>query len=322
MNRGLVLPPGAFRLTLALMVIVSHISRFDVGRLAVLLFFLLSGYWTARIWSEKFGPGATLRFYASRYLRIAPLYFLALAAGAALLGQHLHVENLTLLGVASTLRDPTAVSWSLDVELQYYLLLPAILAVLVSGSVWSVISVLALSLLGWVLKGTLGLATVLMYLPAFAIGATIYAKAWKPTERTATISLAAFLVVTALVLLTPFGSKTAPQPFDHDIFDFVWMLPLVPYVARSLTMRSSKLDRAVGNVSYPLYLFHAMTITMFEQALPGYGWAKLLGAAVAVLLAVGIYRLVDRPVDRWRVRLTEGRGMDSTPLRSAAERAI
>ncbi len=51
---SVVLPPGQFRLLLAFAVVLSHISNFDVGRLAVMLFFALSGYWTARIWEEKF----------------------------------------------------------------------------------------------------------------------------------------------------------------------------------------------------------------------------------------------------------------------------
>ena len=34
------------------------------------------------------------------------------------------------------------------------------------------------------------------------------------------------------------------------------MIPLLPYVARSLTVKSSKLDRHLGNLSYPLYLVH------------------------------------------------------------------
>ena len=36
LKRSAVLPPGAFRLLLAAAVVVSHASRFDIGRLAVL----------------------------------------------------------------------------------------------------------------------------------------------------------------------------------------------------------------------------------------------------------------------------------------------
>ena len=37
--------PGVIRLILAALVMFSHMSRFQVGRIGVLLFFFLSGYW-------------------------------------------------------------------------------------------------------------------------------------------------------------------------------------------------------------------------------------------------------------------------------------
>src|SRR5687768_1766047 len=95
----LILPPGAFRLLLALMVVVSHLTRFDIGRLAVLLFFFLSGYWTAQIWAAKFAGRDWKAFYASRWLRIAPLYLIAMGVFAVVLGVTPRLENLTLLGV-------------------------------------------------------------------------------------------------------------------------------------------------------------------------------------------------------------------------------
>jgi peptidoglycan/LPS O-acetylase OafA/YrhL len=67
--------PGLFRLFLAVLVVVSHLSRFDVGRIAVLLFFFLSGFWIANIWDTKFN-GEPIRFYLARTLRIYPLYWL------------------------------------------------------------------------------------------------------------------------------------------------------------------------------------------------------------------------------------------------------
>jgi peptidoglycan/LPS O-acetylase OafA/YrhL len=131
---GFVLPPGAFRLVLALAVVASHVTPLDIGRLAVLAFFFLSGFWSSRIWAQKFGSGATLRFYAARWLRIAPLYLLVLLTWAAIRGTPLHPENFTLFGVATTDRDPLRVSWSLDIELQFYLLLPLLFGLVAEAS--------------------------------------------------------------------------------------------------------------------------------------------------------------------------------------------
>jgi len=39
--------PGAFRLILALVVFLHHTTNFNLGMSAVLVFFVLSGYWVA-----------------------------------------------------------------------------------------------------------------------------------------------------------------------------------------------------------------------------------------------------------------------------------
>jgi peptidoglycan/LPS O-acetylase OafA/YrhL len=303
---ALVVAPGAFRLILAGTVAVSHVSRFDIGRLAVLLFFYLSGYWTARIWAEKFSSNKLLRFYAARYLRIAPLFLLVTIGAALLRHQPLHLVNFTLLGVATAGTDPTGVSWSLDIELQFYLLLPLVAAVL--SSRWrnlGVVAIAALGVAGWYVEAHYQLHTVAKYLPIFALGSLTYAKAWKPSALTASLSLLGFAAMTALTAFTPFLVKAPDKPFDQDVWSFVWLLPLLPYVMRSLMVRSSPLDRHFGNLSYPFYLVHFVLIASVTERFGGSLPAKFGALSAAVLVALAIYWLVDRPVDAWRVRLTE-----------------
>jgi len=300
------LPPGAFRLTLAFAVVVSHVSAIDIGRLAVLLFFYLSGYWTARIWREKFDGKRLGRFYLSRYWRVAPLFLVATFAAAAVRHWPLHWDNFTLLGIGSTDHDPTGVSWSLDVELQFYFLLPLIIAALGAAPGWVMAASLLLAVGGWWLDVHYQITTVAKYLPAFLMGSLTCIKSWKPSARMAHISLGLFAAFTALTAATPFFSKKTPDPFDQDIWDFLWMIPLLPYVAHSLTIKSSKLDRDFGNLSYPLYLVHYATITVMMKTF-GSGLAiKAAAVSLACILAVALYLLFDRPMDRIRVRVTEG----------------
>jgi peptidoglycan/LPS O-acetylase OafA/YrhL len=306
--RSIILPPGAFRIVLAAAVVFSHLTRFDVGRLAVLVFFYLSGYWTSKIWNEKFRGEAAPRFYASRYLRIAPLYLLAVIVAAWALGLALHPENLTLLGVATTLRDPIVVAWSLDVELQFYLLLPFVVALLARATMTQgVVVALLIGIAGCLLEYRYGVVTVAKYFPAFAFGTMTHIRAWKPSARAAYVSLCAFAVVTAATFATPFIDRTSPDPFDRDIYGFFWMLPLIPYVARSLTIPSTRLDRHLGNLSYPLYLVHAPIINLAKAYVPWMMLTKIAAAALAGLVATALYVFIDRPVDRWRVRWTEGK---------------
>lgn len=299
LKRSAVLPPGAFRLVLASAVVVSHASRFDIGRLAVLLFFYLSGYWVSRIYKSEFAGRRWLMFYLGRWLRIAPLYLIVMLAAAWLRGLPLSWENFTLIGVNTTGRDPTGVSWSLDIELQFYLMVP-----LLFMTPWPRAVILpALTLLtaaGWWLHAQLGVATALMYLPVFALGAVNAETRWRPERRTALLSLAGFVLCTAAIAAVPatagFLDKTRPHPFDQDWFSMLWMLPLVPYVAASLAEKSSPFDRDVGNWSYPLYLVHYPLIALFVA----HGHTKWIGVALAPAVALALFYGLDRRFERVR----------------------
>lgn len=320
----IVSPPGLFRLVLALAVVVSHATAVDIGRLAVLLFFYLSGFWVSTIWTTKFGPERLCAFLAGRWLRVMPLYLLVMLGAAALRQLPIGPINFALLGVGSTDQDPTGVSWSLDVEMQFYLLFPLLILALhrlPDAALAAVVALLAV--VGWWLDTQYAVTTVAKYLPAFFLGVLTFTQEWRPSERGARLSLLGFLAMSAVTAATPFLSKVAPDPFDQDIWAFLWMLPLLPYVARSLRQRSSKLDRDLGNLSFPLYLVHFPLIAFTAQLGLG-GWTKYAAVAVSVVVAVALYKLFDRPVDAWRLRVTEGRatGQNQAPVSTPSSAPI
>jgi peptidoglycan/LPS O-acetylase OafA/YrhL len=124
------LGPGMLRFILAAMVVVSHLTSLNIGRPAVLLFFMLSGYWVSRLLAGW--QASVPAFYASRTLRVWPLYAVVTVLAWLL---HAHAEAvrpeslwsaLTLLGLAARAGDVIGVSWSLDIELQFYLAIPLI----------------------------------------------------------------------------------------------------------------------------------------------------------------------------------------------------
>jgi peptidoglycan/LPS O-acetylase OafA/YrhL len=314
-----VVPPGAFRLFLAFLVLVSHSSRLDIGHFAVLLFFLLSGYWVRRIYQSEFQDREWLTFYISRWLRIAPLYFIVVLFAAAVRGLSMGWENFTIFGIASTGRDPTGVSWSLDIELQFYLLAPVLFLLVRRTGLFAVVTALLCGF-GWWLQARTGIATAFMYLPMFAVGSLIAETRWHPAERPALVSLAGFVAVTGLILVIPatavFLDKNKPHPFDLDLFSMVWTLPLLPYVASSLGKRSSAFDRDVGNWSYPLYLVHYPLIAVFVA----HGHSKWIGIALAPLVALALYYGPDRFFEHWRRRFIQGAWKSPSPSTVKAER--
>ena len=153
---------GVYRFFLALAVLFAHAggswsgSSFGDGRLAVETFFMISGFYMALVWSEKYQHLKTpiKLFYISRALRIYPLYFLVLTLTGLLacylwsINPQFPVANpfkseldlsvlvwvyftqITLIGMNASifygLQDYwiVPVAWSLGLELSFYFFAP------------------------------------------------------------------------------------------------------------------------------------------------------------------------------------------------------
>lgn len=132
---------GTFRLLLALMVVVSHthrlagegfskwIGQFGIGNMAVMTFFVLSGFVIAEA-NELFYNRRTGAFLINRLLRIFPPYFVALAFSVLL---HLGVSLVRPLEFYSIIPHPELMfSWQNIVRN----ILPFVMSIVPRGSVW------------------------------------------------------------------------------------------------------------------------------------------------------------------------------------------
>jgi peptidoglycan/LPS O-acetylase OafA/YrhL len=310
--------PGFFRLALALAVVASHLTSYEIGRPAVFAFFALSGFWVMRMYDEKYrhAPNVTA-FYVARLLRIwlpFAVAYLAMMAMTSLVTGTLdsrHVLSLGILGLASGHHDLLGVSWSLDIELQFYLLVPAIWLALHCGFDPRVVAavMLPLTVLGWWLQLQHGIWTVLSYLPAFAAGIAIWYSGWRPAGRTALVSIVLFALAAAIVWLLPVTRslllKEVADPLHEDWFGMTWIALLLPFIAYNVRERSDRLDQHLGNFSYALYITHWPVIWMMKQALgPLALFEKAAAVAVVVAVAIFFYLVVDRPAERLRQLIT------------------
>jgi len=295
--RGLVLYPGAFRLFLASLVLLSHVSGLETGRLGVALFFVLSGYWISDLWDRQGGPGMVPLFLLNRVLRIWPLYMLVMIASALWFHTPLGLSNFTIFGVASNHRvNPLGVEWSLDIEAQFYALLPLLMLLNVRLLLLAIPCAIA-----WWVDYRFGVRTVFLFAPAFAAGMLIYRYRAKPLLVPPWVSLAAFGMLTGVIYAVPAlrGNlfKSQPDLLHVDVFAMLWLTPLLPYVAGSLRLKSSPLDRHVGNLAYPLYLVHFPILHALGLTSPV---EKLLASALAFGVALLLYVLVDVPIEKGR----------------------
>lgn len=102
-------------------------------------------------------------------------------------------------------------------------------------------------------------------------------------------------LILAMVVALPLSG--IPGPIQRWIVYFAIAIA-APFLFNAF--KDNKFDRAIGDLSYPLYLGHLVVIgivlTFFANA-PWALWAAIGGSlALAALLLV----LVDHPVDRWR----------------------
>ena len=98
------MPPGAFRMALAVVVILCHISALAIGSACVYLFFMLSGYWIWRMWFKEYQPleKPWRVFVTSRIWRLMPCYYAVLVLLLLCIPLHLfHMVLPTSLSAAT-----------------------------------------------------------------------------------------------------------------------------------------------------------------------------------------------------------------------------
>ncbi len=311
-------PPGFFRVFLALAVCVSHLSRLNIGGTAVFVFFMLSGYWTIRMYQEKYSrlPNPRTTFWIARFLRIWILYITCLTLAMLVFWLCLDRYDpafwygLPLLGVATHHNDILGVSWSLDLEVQFYLLIPLVAGILAGTAVKAHrIAVLALAavvtVVGWIIIGQFGLVTVLAYVLPFMAGVLIYEWDIRSGWKGAAISVAVFVGLGFVLALYPatrgFLDKTVDAPFDAQWFGLLWALLLVPFVAYNVRVKSTRFDRHLGNLSYSIYLvhfpFYVLVAALFSEPGP---LEKLIMLGLTVPLALLPYLFIDQRIERKR----------------------
>lgn len=314
------LGPGLFRVILALLVVASHLSSFDIGRPAVFAFFILSGYWVLKMYDGKYRAyGSVWIFYQSRFLRIWLPFaasFLIFFALLSVYGPEPSVRQLlglSLLGVATHGRDIVGTTWSLDIEVQFYLLVPLIWTVFHMGAkrrslVFATLlslGTVALMAVGWYVYFNTGLNTFLMYLPTFVMGAAIWHFRILFSSRAAFTSLGVFLILGGLVAAfpetRPFLISNQPRLFEGDWFAMAWVAVLFPFIAWNVRQGTGPFDMHLGNFSYSLYVVHWPLILLLRNVTDPLSITDKAGIFGLILLASTVfYVIVDRSCERFR----------------------
>lgn len=355
---------GLLRTLLALSVLNAHLSHglpiLRDGRLAVELFFLISGFYMHMVWQDKYSSLPVRNFYISRALRIYPIYFVVLVltlalAYCGLLTGHGPVQLIALRAFPlNTMGDvivlfpqlvifgsealtliyreaggdiafgyaehfakymsssPNIINyifipqgWSLSLELMFYLLVPFV----IRRIKWMV----AFFALSMILR--IGMAICdLNYAPwnfhffplelaFFLAGAMSHSIHQRlnvalrvDTKRWLKYSYCAIFF--ALVIFFPQFQAT----YGEAAYWLTYAIAIVALPILFGLTKSSKFDRNVGELSYPIYAVHYLMI--FAAAALGIASnSQFAFVLVTTLLSGVMLKVFQEWVDKFRANL-------------------
>ena len=317
---------GAFRLMLAWLVMTSHSGNYlpgwvvplALGNVGVFAFFVLSGFVIAEA-CDRFYPGAAKRFLANRLLRIYPTYWVACAIALAVYVPLHHPQleldarsamgNLLILYAEPGTFFWLSLIWAVGIELRFYFvaaLLNAALSAFRSRArlVFVLFGAGALTLYCVTVASDFSRLATFRFAPFFVLGVAAY-YAIAQSSRAAALAAGAALPF-ALHSYFVYNSPGEAPALTTALFSGALALMVAAAFAR-VSLRAMRLDKVLGDLTYPLYLVHWPMIYLVDRllpakGLPGYGAI----AALSMTAAAGVL-LIEQPIARLRDKVRRRR---------------
>lgn len=225
-------------------------------------------------------------------------------------------------------------SWTLSCELLFYLLAPALsrlgtvaLGLVLAGTIlatWWLLRLLPPDL-AEVAADFFGPAQMGFFL-AGMLGHRIHAAGWFGGPRRILAPWIGFALVGALFAAILAHGWLATLSHRLSLWG-LFALAALALPALFETSRRSRWDRAVGELSYPVYLVHLLAISFVLLAAGAQAedapfrnspWFPIGSILLSTLCAGGLVLAFDRPLDRYRQRRVEARrGRETNVARSA-----
>jgi peptidoglycan/LPS O-acetylase OafA/YrhL len=334
---------GVLRLLLALSVAAGHTASkmfgFDgVGpTYAVDFFFIISGFYMAMVLNESYVEPSPTRFYLSRVLRLAPIYYIGVVFSLAVSwnyhSQIFHAlsrggrtfylfENLFVFGqdwanlacvkmAQGGCFEPAAAlvidrsTWSLAPELCFYLIAPFIVRSIHRITVLLLVgaaSVCAVSLLQYpVPASNLWRELQLFYTTYFFLPCTmIYFALGALSYHLSKARLEHAHYIAIIVAFAVIANAPLQLPAGQAVL-FAAAVPVIFRLTADM-----KWDRFLGELSYPVYILHlptfdlVMTVARTHPKLLEFATPATIVVTMCCAAGVALLLAVERPVDRFR----------------------
>lgn len=289
------------------------------GKIGCWLFFVLSAFLlTTKFKTSGFGSSQLIHYGISRFLRIIPLYFLALIVykflGTTGISSWTNVEDALLL------KQGFSHLWTIPVEFKFYFYLPLIAFILIQAakinplfSTLFFVSFVLIEQFYWPYWLTsINSIEVNYYLTPFTTGvffAAIYEQL-KPYATSKNATLIGFVTMIVCLVSLPISKLYFFKiPLDLSLanqfiyFGLAWALFIVfTLEGKGLYGRilCTSFFRIIGKWSYSIYLFHWLVYMKYIQYWPNSILAMCIGLISAILAGGVVFYLVERPLESLR----------------------
>ena len=266
----------------------------SVGHLGVPLFFAISGFILARPFAQMhINKGSKINiknYFIRRVTRLEPPYILImtiLLLGAVYVAKTVSLSDGILSYFSSitythnffygkgTLPLLNAVAWSLEIEIQFYILMPLLANIFMirkdnKRRTVTIIFTLLFLILDFV--ESMPFISIINYLHYFLIGfllADIYVysnNSIKTIKYPAVVSVLSFIIVWFIELIEP-SSAMASLTFSIIQIIAMFVFYYLVIIHRSIRLLANPLITNIGGMCYTIYLLHYPIISMFGNPL-------------------------------------------------------
>jgi len=213
------------------------------------------------------------------------------------------LSGCLVLGYAQLPTRPLGPGWSLDIEMQFYLLAPLVLVLVRRAGAVPVMLVAVLVAEFALLAGS-GLLLP-AFLPWFMAGILASEHGWQVREGAARASFVGTVALFVFALASPWRSALLGEfGADYAWFNMLLALAVLPFALYGVRRTSDTCDGAFADYSYIVYLAHWPAIVLWrgmDWGGAGQRWLALGLLGLVVMWACRAARLwLDRPMHRLR----------------------
>ncbi len=308
---------------------INSIPYLNWGPLGVAVFFLISGF----VIPYSLARQSFYQFCITRLLRIWPTYLAGFAVTllAVLCGCYLfkvdrpfslyEVAMHSIPGLRDLIgsRNIDGIIWTLEIEVKFYAVCAISCLLLRKKSLWAFAIPVGLTVLAlWLCKSlpTMSVAhpkraifsltwlNLTQYIVFMYIGVVFhYMNSGAIKAEKAVLLIVSLFVMTCLIWASgPYNNSIHVAwnyGFAVAIFAFAMSWPQL--------FGSNRVLDFFADISYPLYVIHGIAGYVLMRTLQEYGWTPgpiiILTTFVAISLAWGIHRLVEKPTQSFGKRL-------------------